>query len=60
VTRLQREVLNPGGGAVMVDNAAALIAEYRANGFEPYIDLGGGMEVPLAEVTDYDEPGGED
>jgi hypothetical protein len=47
-----REVINPGDGAVQVDDVDAFIAERRAEGFEPYVDLGGGMQVPLAEIND--------
>lgn len=46
---MQRHVINPGGGAVDVPDVQRLIAEYRADDREPYVDLGGGMVVPLAD-----------
>jgi hypothetical protein len=50
--RYTREVINPGGGAVQVDDVDAYIAARRAEGFEPYVDLGGGMQVPLVEINE--------
>jgi hypothetical protein len=44
-----RYVINPGGGAVQISDVAAFLAEARESHGEPYIDLGGGMVVRLAD-----------
>lgn len=49
-------VLNPDGGPLQIDDLPAFLAQYEEGGpfydEEPMIDLGGGMEVPLAELAD--------
>lgn len=49
-------VLNPGGGALQLDDVDSFLAGYPQDQ-EPMIDLGGGMVVPLQELADdaFDE-----
>jgi hypothetical protein len=44
-----RYVINPGGGPVHISDVDAFLAEAREVHGEPYIDLGGGMIVRLAD-----------
>lgn len=51
-------VLNPGGGALDIADIDATIRQHREQGTEPYVDLGGGMQVPLAELADIEQESG--
>lgn len=42
-------VINPGGGSVDIPDVKTFLAEARESFGEPYIDLGGGMVVRLAD-----------
>jgi hypothetical protein len=46
---VSRYVINPGGGPVHIPDVAAFLADARESHGEPYIDLGGGMIVRLAD-----------
>lgn len=46
---MSRYVINPGGGPVHIPDVGAFLAEARESHGEPYIDLGGGMIVRLAD-----------
>jgi len=50
-----RVVLNPGAGPVEVYDVDAALAAAHADDQVLMVDVGGGMEIPLAElVTDED------
>ncbi|GAA2347374.1 hypothetical protein GCM10010170_034910 [Dactylosporangium salmoneum] len=46
---MARYVINPGGGPVHIPDVTAFLTEARESHGEPYIDLGGGMIVRLAD-----------
>lgn len=44
-----RRLINPGGGAVHIPDVTAYLDGCRAEDIVPFLDLGGGMVVPLGE-----------
>lgn len=44
-----RYIINPGGGPVDIPDVDAFLTDARESAGEPYIDLGGGMIVRLAD-----------
>jgi hypothetical protein len=46
-----RNVINPDGGPINIPNVDAFLADGDPDD-PPYVDLGGGMVVPLAELIE--------